>query len=371
MDKKVVILLIVILFSQLLLAVDVSSQDNEEIEVPESVQKALEEAIETAKIEQKIPEQRKTWFDNTILSILAAMVLVLFIMVIKEYNVLHRINKTMKRQAMFRYMIRKTRKGAPISYVRKALLRKGWRTKYVNDAVYRYEIYMNRSRFVIVRILFAIKEALTFGRITRAIRRKIRRQLLFMYIIRKSRKGYSLADIRKLLSRQHWKKEHIEDAIYRFKAYKKESRNIFVRMLLAIKRIILLENLTKTIKRKLRRQFLFICIIRKSRKGQTSDKIKKELLKKGWKEIHIDDAIHRYKHQQEKEGILDSIRYSYLFERISRKIITKILFFKIIRMKKKGMSIHEIKKEIMKKNYNERIVDNALLKCQHRINLGR
>jgi len=119
----------------------------------------------------------------------------------KEDRSVRAVARKLRRQYLYFLIVLSRRyKGRTLKETEDLLRKKGWNKLYVDDAVYRYNMYVEGKKGVISRILFKLIENSSVHK----MRRALRRQALYSQIRRLKRKGKPHHEIIQQLSKKGW-----------------------------------------------------------------------------------------------------------------------------------------------------------------------
>jgi len=263
--KKYIIFALALIFLLIIVNI-VFAADSNENETKTQQEKQVE-SRPTLRYQYVIPKpwHQQTWFYIVSFTfILVAVFLFLF-----GPKSIRSFVREKRRNKLIRYIAKKNKQGETSERISSELKELGYRSKYIEDAFYRYKYRKNK------------KESM------------LKRHAVFSQISKGLRQFKTLDEIKNnLVSKGH----NVEDIAYYFHLYSKEWEDKNTRYELSK------ENLPKIYrkwKRNSRRKMLLHGIEKGVRCGKDFSQIRENLLNKGYLTKHIDDAIHRYKEYQE------------------------------------------------------------------------
>ncbi|MBD3249067.1 hypothetical protein GF336_03405 [Candidatus Woesearchaeota archaeon] len=284
---------------------------------------------------------------------------------LKELTSFDSLKRKFRRKLLYNAISRKLEKKKDFLQIKKELLQQGWKRKHVEDAVYRYERHLQDIKLMEQ----APSGALENGRSrSRKIKRKIRRKILFFYIIRLYKKGYDSEKIISYLVEKGWKRKYVEDAAYRYAVYK-EGKNSDQDLEIPK------DTIFDRLRRKIRRNILYMSIKRQLKKGKDFNEIKSSLVERGWKKKYVNDSLYRYEKYKNEEDTKKKLHFSFikklnpfrLMHKLNRKIKMHMLYTLYIKSKyNKGISSAEIKKELLEKGFDPHFVKATIFKYLER-----
>jgi uncharacterized protein YeeX (DUF496 family) len=224
MIKKAVILIGALLICSLFSGIVYSQPDavtaNQTSEVPIAVSMALQKMLEEKKMEKQIMEEnakQKEVFEHIFeLILLTGAFVLIFALVMKWGRI---IRRKLRRAILYASIAKYAKNKMTFRQIRKELIRKGWKDYHVDDAVSRYEEMIKQNKEFFPNAAFWIKENYA------ALRRRVRRNILYIKIRKMSRKGLEFKQIEKELVKQGWNPKHAEDAVVRYEEYVEQKRH--------------------------------------------------------------------------------------------------------------------------------------------------
>ena len=207
------------------------------------------------------PWYRKTWFYITSY-VLILSVVGLFVF---GFPNLTSYRRERRRNKLIKFIAKRDRQGETSGKIISELKNLGYRSEYIEDALYRYKYKRNN------------KES-TFKRVA-----------IFFALIKGLRKFKTLGEIKsKLLSKGY----DAKDIDYYFHLYSKKREEENTRYELSKSN---LPKILRRAKRNFRRKMLIIDIDKGLKLGKDSSRIRENLLNRGYLQRHIEDAVCRYK----------------------------------------------------------------------------
>jgi len=331
-----------------------------EEDIPDAVRRALMDYIETKRIEDEINKikieesEKKEKIDKIFFySIISALFIVL-IFLIKKAGYLHKIKRGFRRQSLYHQIIKLRKKGLSGREIMKVLNIKGYKRKHIDDAIYRYkELHKDEN-------LPSKLELWKQDRSVRGIIRKTRRFYLSIWIRYYILFGKSIEEAGNILLKKGWKERYVNDVVYKYKMNIEGRKNIFIKLFSGIAEISIFHKM----RRKARRRKITSKIIRLKKKGLSHSQILKELARQGFQKKYIEDAYARYSHKlylkeapQEDDFSIFNI---WPFKSIRRKLRRQLLYKKIRKLKKKGLSDANIIETLVEQGNEEKHVSDAL-----------
>ncbi len=369
MKKKTVMLIVASILLNILLAVDLASPQpvynddtgiglNESEDIPVAVREALEEFLAERSLEKQ-QEKGQDYFEYIFISAWIAAVLLLLIgLMLRLKSSKPAIKRKLRRQILYRRINMLHKRGYSPKDIIPLLVKNNYSKKHASDAVYRYMHYLEKKEDLIPRLISAFKELTSFD----SLRRKFRRKLLYSSISRKLDKGASFARIEKDLVREGWKRKHVVDTVYRYKRHLQDLR------LMEQTPGGTLDNgrsRSRKLKRKLRRKLLFFFIIWLYKKGMGSEEVISDLVEKGWKRKHVEDAVYRYNlYIQGKTRSSWESGEGSVFDKLRRRFRRRVLYHLIKKQLKKGLNYSRIKKKLLEKGWEKKHVGDAIYRYQ-------
>jgi phosphoribosyl-ATP pyrophosphohydrolase len=214
----------------------------------------------------------------------------------------------------------------------------------------------------LVLLIFLFLEA-------RHIRRVSIRHLLYYNIARLQEKGMDYEAIIEELSKRGWEPYRVNDAAHRYKKkYSGDKAQIPPHFSLDK------NNPIFTVRRSLRRNYLYFLILKMAKKGMKIEEIKSNLMQKGWSEVHVSDAFHKYtKHIEKTEAEpVSFMNVSFLekigiYRHLRRNIRRLRLYYTMHKMLGKGMDFESISKELVGRGWKQRHIEDAVYRFREHL----
>lgn len=212
-----IIFVLLILYMQLAYAEDnstatkvvtVADEESAQVQITKSQQKYESYAM---RLKREREERVEKYTERALLSLGLVFIFFMLFIAIRQ-GLVKKIRIWAHRHVYFVPIIWMYRRGKSIGEIRKELLSRGFKSKYVYDATHVFRKYKDRDTLAV-----KIDTKLHDIHIYRKLERKLRRRKLISKIRKMKKKNMSMARIKKALVQQGWKETYVDDAIFRNK----------------------------------------------------------------------------------------------------------------------------------------------------------